>query len=155
EFAVNRLYQDTLEGKLKTARVQVALDGEVIWTFPTRSDWGQWMVRNDGAVTEQPALTGFTLAPSADFTPPVVRGHFFVLRANLNKHYPTAAATAATTTATTPTATPTDDPPPRRRRGPPPNVQRWWSICGEIAARCINPKTLRLEIPKSDAKLAN
>jgi hypothetical protein len=46
------------------------------------------------------------------------------------------------------------DPPPRRR-GPPPNTQRWFSICAEIARRCIDTKTGRVQVPKSENKLAD
>jgi hypothetical protein len=42
--------------------------------------------------------------------------------------------------------------PPARRRGRP-MAHDWFSICGEIARRCINPNTLRLVVPKSDRAL--
>jgi hypothetical protein len=51
-------------------------------------------------------------------------------------------------------APPSDDTrPPERRRGPI-LKHEWTAIAGEIAARCINPKTRLLEIPKSERKLA-
>ena len=34
-------------------------------------------------------------------------------------------------------------------------MPRWWAICAEIARRCINETTGRVEIPKSEAKLAD
>jgi hypothetical protein len=72
---------------------------------------------------------------------------FFVRRAELDQHYPIAA---------TPPATATDDMrPPRRRPGPPPDTPRWWGICAEIARRCIDEKTGRVRIPKSEAALAD
>jgi len=48
-----------------------------------------------------------------------------------------------------------DDPlePPPRRRGRL-TTHDWHSIDGEIARRCINPKSRRLEVPKSENKLA-
>jgi hypothetical protein len=45
--------------------------------------------------------------------------------------------------------------PPPRRPGPPPDTQRWFSICGEIARRCIDPKTGCVQVPKSEANLAD
>jgi len=45
-------------------------------------------------------------------------------------------------------------PPPPRRPGPPPDTQRWFSICAEIAGRCIDPKTGRVVVPKNENKLA-
>jgi hypothetical protein len=45
--------------------------------------------------------------------------------------------------------------PPPRRRGPPPDTQRWFSICAEIARRCIDAKTSRVQVPKSENKLAD
>jgi hypothetical protein len=44
--------------------------------------------------------------------------------------------------------------PPPRRPGKAPNTQRWFSICAEIARRCIDPKTGRVAVPKSENKLA-
>jgi hypothetical protein len=43
--------------------------------------------------------------------------------------------------------------PPKRRPGPPTKYD-WHTICGEIAARCIDPKTNKLQIPKNQSKLA-
>jgi hypothetical protein len=44
------------------------------------------------------------------------------------------------------------DPPPRRRGRL--TTHDWHSIDGEIARRCINQKTRRLEVPKNENKLA-
>jgi hypothetical protein len=79
--------------------------------------------------------------------------HFFVRRAELDKHYPIAATPTAT--ATTTVGHRSDDMrPPRRRPGPPPDTERWWGICAEIALRCIDPKTGRVNVPESENKLA-
>jgi hypothetical protein len=43
--------------------------------------------------------------------------------------------------------------PPRRRTGPA-NTHDWHSIDGEIARRCIDPKTKRVRVPKNESKLA-
>jgi hypothetical protein len=43
--------------------------------------------------------------------------------------------------------------PPRRRRGPV-LTHDWFSICGEIARRCVDPKTGRAQVPKNESRLA-
>jgi hypothetical protein len=43
--------------------------------------------------------------------------------------------------------------PPPRRRGPV-LTHDWFSICGEIARRCIDPKTKRVAVPKNENKFA-
>jgi hypothetical protein len=42
--------------------------------------------------------------------------------------------------------------PPPRRRGPP-VTDDWFTICGEIARRCIDPKSGRVRIPKNQTEL--
>jgi hypothetical protein len=42
--------------------------------------------------------------------------------------------------------------PPPRRRGPV-VTHDWFSICGEIARRCIDPKTGRVRVPKKGSSL--
>jgi hypothetical protein len=42
--------------------------------------------------------------------------------------------------------------PAPRRRGPPATYD-WHLICGEIARRCINPKTRRLTVPENESAL--
>ena len=42
--------------------------------------------------------------------------------------------------------------PPSRRRGPA-TTHDWMSICGEIAARCINPRDGRLVVPVKDSAI--
>jgi hypothetical protein len=66
---------------------------------------------------------------------------------DLDKLWPTALAAAST-------AIPTDDPlkPPQRRRGPV-VTHDWFSICGEIARRCIDPKTARVRVPNKGSSL--
>jgi hypothetical protein len=43
--------------------------------------------------------------------------------------------------------------PPPRRRGPA-TTHDWFAICAEIARRCIDPKTGRVRVPKSERRLA-
>jgi hypothetical protein len=73
--------------------------------------------------------------------------YFFVWRADLHKHYPIAA---------TPTMMaaprPDDTRPPERRRGPV-TTHDWHSIDGEIARRCIDPKTGCVAVPKKENAL--
>jgi hypothetical protein len=68
---------------------------------------------------------------------------YYVWRPDLEKIQPTTLAAAAP-------AQPTQPP---RRRGPP-TTHDWHSIDGEIARRCIDPKTGRVRVPKSERKLA-
>lgn len=141
-LAVRRFYQDALDGRLETALVEILPDGTEKVTFPKRSDWRQWKVRVPKLNEESACVT---LVGEID----IVSGHFFVRRANLGEHYPLAATPPPTT------AHRSDDmQPPPRRPGPPPDTRRWWSICGEIAARCVDPQTSRVQVPKSESKLA-
>jgi hypothetical protein len=72
--------------------------------------------------------------------------HFFVRRRELDKRYP-AAANAM------PSERPADSmAPPPRRRGPV-VTHDWFSICGEIARRCIDPKTGRVRVPKKGSSI--
>jgi hypothetical protein len=72
-------------------------------------------------------------------------GHRFVWRADVDKCYPDAAALAR---ATAPRAD--DTKPPERRRGPV-NTHDWHSIDGEIARRCVDPETGRVQVPKKES----
>jgi hypothetical protein len=71
---------------------------------------------------------------------------FFVRRRELDKRHPAAA-----------NATPSERPrdsmaPPQRRRGPV-TTHDWHSIDGEIARRCIDPKTGRVRVPKKGSSI--
>jgi hypothetical protein len=96
--------------------------------------------------------------------------HFFVRRAELDKHYPIAATPTATTTVDPrsddmrppPDATPKSpsseidrilEAPPRRPVGRLPKHD-WQAINVEIVRRCHDPKTGFVKIPKSERKLA-
>jgi hypothetical protein len=76
------------------------------------------------------------------------KGHCFVRRVELDKRYPIAATPTLTA------AHPSDDTRPSERRRGPVLKHQWHAIDGEIARRCINPKTRLLKIPKSERKLA-
>ena len=130
ELADHRLYQDCLSGRLETAKLDISPDGSETVTSLNPSDWRQLKV------------LGGRVAGNFE------GGYFFVRRADLDKHY----SIAATTTMMA--AHQSDDTrPPQRRRGPILKHQ-WHAIAGEIARRCINPKTRLLEIPKIERKLA-
>ena len=111
----------------RSGRLQLALvpfDGNGTMILLNPSDW------------EQPARRA------------QLRGPLFVRRVDLDKRYPIAATqtlTAAHQSDTTRS--------PERRRGPI-LKHEWHAIDGEIARRCINPKTRLLEIPKNERKLA-
>jgi len=128
--------QDLRSGKLKSALVKISPDGGVTMTLLNRSDWEQRTVEAPLNPAE-----GVRVEPSMD-------GHVYVRRVDLDKHYSVAA---------TPTMTAThksdDTRPPERRRGPVLKYE-WFAIAGEIARRCINPKTRVLEVPKNERKLA-
>jgi hypothetical protein len=70
---------------------------------------------------------------------------FYVWKPDLERIWPTAA---------TPSERQADDlRPPLRRRGPV-VTHDWFTICGEIARRCIDPKTGRVQVPKSENSVA-
>jgi hypothetical protein len=78
---------------------------------------------------------------------PYVDGYIRVWRVDLDKWYRLAAAPTVT-------AAPQLDEtrPPERRRGPV-TTHDWHSIDGEIARRCIDPKTSRVAVPKKENAL--
>jgi len=77
---------------------------------------------------------------------PPVNGYCFVPRVDAEKH-----PIAATPTMTAPHQS-DDSRPPERRRGPV-TTHDWHSIDGEIARRCIDPKTGRVSVPKKENAL--
>jgi hypothetical protein len=77
---------------------------------------------------------------------------FFVRTADLDKHYP-AAPTARQPEPAQPAPEPELVEPPPRRRGPP-TKKVWLDICGEIARRCIDPKSGRVQVPENESELA-
>jgi hypothetical protein len=77
---------------------------------------------------------------------------FFVRTADLDKHYPVASA-ASPPDVVQPPPRPVGTQPPPRRRGPA-TTKDWHSIDGEIARRCIDPKTGRVRVPKNESALA-
>jgi hypothetical protein len=121
--------QDLCNGQLRSKLVEP--DGKE--ALLDSSDWQQRTVRAVGNPEE-----GVWVEPHVD-------GHLYYVRAvDLYERYKP-----------TMTAAPQSDDtrPPERRRGPV-LKHEWHAIDGEIARRCINPKTRLLEIPKNERKLA-
>ena len=85
-------------------------------------------------------------ALAGDVMEPPVNGYCFVPRVDVDKH-----PIAATPTMTAPHQS-DDSRPPARRRGPV-TTHDWHSIDGEIARRCIDPKTGRVSVPKKENAL--
>jgi hypothetical protein len=77
-----------------------------------------------------------------------VNGYCFVRRVDRDKLSPIAATPTVTA------ALQSDDiRPPGRHRGRP-LKHEWFAIAGEIARRCIDPKSRVLKLPKSERRLA-
>jgi len=77
---------------------------------------------------------------------PPVNGYCFVPRVDVDKH-----PIAATPTMTAPHQS--DEIRPTERRRGPVTTHDWHSIDGEIARRCIDPKTGRVSVPKKENAL--
>ena len=139
ELAERDLYQDLLDGRLKTAFRHISRDGNETRRELKPSDWRQWTI---GSGSESHRV--YVHAVDEDYK--IVDGYFFVRRADLDKHYPTATLT------TTADHRVDETRPPERRRGPV-TTHDWHSIDGEIARRCIDPKTGRVAVPKKENAL--
>jgi hypothetical protein len=137
QLAEHRLNRDLRSGRLEAEVVQSSPDKETR-TLLKQSNWRQWTVRLRHDYT--PSGFGTIVARVFDKDNKPVSGVFFVRRADLDRHYPAAMPT-------------TDDKrPPQRRRGPVLKYN-WLSICGEIARRCIDPKTGRVAVPNKGSSL--
>jgi hypothetical protein len=136
ELAARDVYQNMLDGRLKSAARHVASEGTETRAILPATFWQQFTLmdalRHEG-VQVRP-VKGKVLTGS---------WYFFVRRTDLDKHYPQAAAGRSDDTVQ----------PPPRRRGPP-ATHDWFVICGEIASRCINPKTGCVQVPKRENRLA-
>ena len=127
DLALACLNRDLRSGRLGSARVHS--DGTMTRLNP--SDWEQ--------------LTVVVPSPMESVrVDPHVPGHYFVRRVDLDKYYPTPTLTAAPQS--------DDIGPPERRRGPV-TTHDWHTIDGEIARRCIDPKTGHVEVPKKENAL--
>jgi len=132
-FYLNR---DLRSGRLRSARVQIS-DGKKTMTLLSHSDWEQLTVHT--SILDP--IEGVRVDP-------YVPGEYFVCRVDLDKWYPIAATPTMTAAHQSDQARP-----PERRRGPV-TTHDWHSIDGEIARRCIDPKTGRVLVPKSERMLA-
>jgi len=127
------LNEDLRSGQLGSAKVEMSPDGKRTETMLSPSDWEQWKV----------------LVPSLRVHgwDPNVIAHLFVRRVDLDGRYPIPA--------TSMTAPQSDGiRPPERRRGPILKYD-WHAIDGEIARRCIDPKTGRVAVPKKEYALVD
>src|SRR5215831_13473207 len=128
DLARNLFKRDLLSAQLGS--MKILPDGTM--TLLNRSDWQQLTLQ----VPLRPQ-EGVGVQPYVD-------GYIYVRRADLDKHYSITA---------TPTAQQSGDiRPPERRRGPL-TTHDWHSIAGEIARRCIDPKTGRVAVPKKESAL--
>jgi hypothetical protein len=142
ELAAGRLHQVLLDGQLTSGQLQLPpIDG----VYFVRSTDGEQRHILGPEFWRQ--VQGFTYGNGAVRVVPVegcrVSGywHFFVLRSDLDRLFPVTAKADETK-------------PPRRRPGPV-TTHDWHAIDGEIARRCIDPKTRQLQVPKNESKLAN
>jgi hypothetical protein len=152
EVAEEVINEGLRSGRLKSGELQSSPDSEATWRTLDTSDWEQRRVRAMRPIIFRGIFPGITASPpqrgerSVYIVGPKFAGQVFICRADLDE------LTAAPPTMTA--APQSDDTrPPERRRGPIPKHE-WHAIAGEIARRCINPKTRHLEIPKSERKLA-
>jgi hypothetical protein len=134
-LAARDLHRDMLDGRLKSAVRHIGREGKETRAILAATFWQQVTLGNwDGRVRIWPAK-GKRLSGA---------WHFFVRRADLDKHYPRATPAGSRSDAMQP---------PQRRRGPP-ATHDWFGICGEIARRCIDPRTGLLLVPKRENRLA-
>jgi hypothetical protein len=132
DLAALRLYEDQRNERLRSVVVYISSDKKHTVTYLNPSDWEKWrQVR---------ALAG-------DVMEPPVNGYCFAPRVDVDKQYPIAATPTMTAARQS-----NDIRPPERRRGPV-TTHDWHSIDGEIARRCIDPKTGRVEVPKKENAL--
>jgi hypothetical protein len=145
-LAEDELLQLLLDDRLISAMV-VSGETEQRHFFPMPGFWQRRRLRFDGFDGDsvrivEPHAGGFTWEPfkSGDGIP---CGALYIRRAELDALYPPAKQPAQAEA-----DTPKGRPPGR------PTKYDWHTICGEIAARCIDPKTQKLKIPKNQSKLA-
>jgi len=131
DLAALRLDGD-LRNRLGLVVMYLAPDKKHLVTWLTPSDREKW--RHVRAI-------------AGDVMEPPVNGYPFVRRVDLNKLYPIPA------TPTMAAAPQSDDIRPQERRRGPLLKHDWLAIAGEIARRCIDPKTGRVAVPKKESAL--
>jgi hypothetical protein len=136
------LHQDFVTGRVKSAlRYLLSDDGtEQIRLLLRPKFWPQLKIVVMG-LSEPVLVEGEVEGRPLESTPAWA---FFALTADLDEHY----------LASAPATARLEQPPPRRRRGPPPKLDQWFLVCGEIARRCVDPKTGHVRVPSNEAKLA-
>jgi hypothetical protein len=135
------LYRDLLNGRLESALRQISRDGQETWKLLKPSDWRQWRVEY---------LSRFQWEVVIKVTPtdkeePVDEHehHFFVRRADLDKHYPARPVAPATASDRR-----TDD----RRRKPGPKIKHNWKLRVATEAHRINEEERRIPTAKELAE---
>lgn len=137
ELAEIDLHQELVGGRVKSALRYLLIDGtKELRLFLQPKFWSQLKIVVTGA-------TELLVEGSVEGRPlEMVRG-FFVRTADLNEHYSGVSTTR-----------PPDVVQPSPRRRGPATTKDWHSIAGEIARRCIDPKTGRVRVPKNESALA-
>jgi hypothetical protein len=131
-LAAGELHQALLDGRLKSAAMLVRRTGAGERQFLEPKFWRQFELAAalDGSGVRCRPVDGVVIRDT---------WNFFVRRSDLDALYPPDQPAQAVTE-------------PRRRPGPPTKYD-WHTIDGEIAARCIDPKTKKLKIPKRQSTL--
>jgi hypothetical protein len=127
------LNEDLRTGELRSKKVQFSPDGKRTETPLNRSDWEQWTV-----LVPSLRIHGWDANEGA---------HLFVWRADLDRLYPIPATPTKTAAQQSDVSRQLE-----RRRGPV-TTHDWHSIDGEIARRCIDPRTSRVAVPKKESAL--
>jgi hypothetical protein len=144
DIAIFDLHQHFVTGRMKSA-LRHLFYGKESRLLLQPEFWPQLQFRRglkSGAVYVDGHIEGQPLAGGA--------WAFFVRTTDLDKHYPPAVRRPDPVQ---PPPQPDLAQPPPRRRGPA-TTHDWFRICGEIAHRCVDPKTGRVRVPKSERKLA-
>jgi hypothetical protein len=124
-LSARELYQDLLNGRLKSALRQISRDGQETFRLLTPSDWRQWRVQFRSRL-RGPKINEVVIQVTSIDENEAVDGYFFVRRADLDKHYPATPLAPATASDRR-----TDD----RRRKPGPKIKHNWKlrVAGEAA----------------------
>jgi hypothetical protein len=134
DLAASELYRALLDGRLKSAGVLDRRGGQQERQFLKPEFWRQYELA--GALDG----TGVRCRPKSDVTI-TDSWHFFVRRSDFDALFPRTVPAQAV--------------PGRRKLPGPPTKYDWHTIDGEIARRCIDPKTKKLNVPKRQSKLVD
>lgn len=148
EVAAQDLYQDLLDGRLPSAirefdRNEVQVSARIL----ERDYWRQFVLRASPRSPGEPDRGARLRMRDADLYP-FWSAMFYAQRAKLDHLYPASAPPQGDEG-----GFPISAPAPsfRRRKG----KHLWSEISGEIARRCIDPLTRRVNVPENELKLAD